>query len=270
MSNPPDFSFVVKETDVFMLTARGDNQVREAGTQLSPQELSLLVHLDGRASVGQVAMRMKTSSEVLAPVITQFIRNGLIDLSRTAAGDALDFDMMFSTGSFASPSALAMDEAEREVAAGTSSLKRNGYYTRIARSAVTERKLAKGEKLTAIVVEDEPYLAKFLAQYLALENFIPRIASNRVEIVTEFRKLPIPDLVLLDVTLPDVDGFNVLLKIRQHPALAKVPVIMLTAHATREAVLKGLAGGADGYVTKPVEVETLIGVVKTVLGIAPG
>ena len=268
MSSPADNSFVVKEKDVFMLTAKGDNQVREAGTQLSPHELSLLVRIDGRPTVGQIAAGMKTSSEAVAPVIGKFIQGGLIDLSRASAGDALDFDMMFSTGSFASPSALAMTEAEQEASAGTSSLKRNGYYARIARGAVKERKLAKGEKLTAIVVEDEPYLAKFLAQYLALENFIPRIASNRVEIVTEFRKLPIPDIVLLDVTLPDVDGFNVLLKIRQHPALAKVPVIMLTAHAAREVVLKGLAGGADGYVTKPVEVETLISAVKTVLGLS--
>ena len=90
---------------------------------------------------------------------------------------------------------------------------------------------------------------------LAFERFDARIASNRTEIVRELRHTPPPDLVLLDVGLPDVDGFDVLLKMRQHPVLKTVPIVMLTALATREAVLKGLAGGADGYVTKPVDAD---------------
>ena len=63
-------------------------------------------------------------------------------------------------------------------------------------------------------------------------------------------------------------GYYVLLRLRQHPALKNVPVIMLTGKATREAVLKGLAGGADGYVTKPFEADALMHVVRTVLGLA--
>jgi DNA-binding response OmpR family regulator len=74
-------------------------------------------------------------------------------------------------------------------------------------------------------------------------------------------------LVLLDVMLPDADGFEVLLKMRQHPALKVVPVVMLTAKATRDAVLQGLSGGADGYITKPFDVEVLVKAVKTVLGL---
>jgi two-component system OmpR family response regulator len=76
--------------------------------------------------------------------------------------------------------------------------------------------------------------------------------------------------VLLDVLLPDVDGFEVLLKIRQHPSLRTMPVVMLTAKATRDAVLRGLAGGADGYITKPFEIEALIKAVKVVLGLSDG
>jgi DNA-binding response OmpR family regulator len=66
--------------------------------------------------------------------------------------------------------------------------------------------------------------------------------------------------------LPDADGFDILLKMRQHPVLKKVPVIMLTAKATRESVLKGLAGGADGYITKPFEADALITAVNAVMG----
>ena len=95
------------------------------------------------------------------------------------------------------------------------------------------------------------------------------MAKNRDEIVTEFRRPPIPDLVLLDVVLPDANGFDVLARMRQHPALRNVPVVMLTSQATRDAVLKGLTGGADGYITKPFRVDALEKAVAAVLGL-PG
>ena len=69
-------------------------------------------------------------------------------------------------------------------------------------------------------------------------------------------------------TLPDANGFDILAKFRLHPVLKSMPVIMLTAEASREAVLKGLRGGANGYVTKPFEADMLINAVKTVLGLS--
>ena len=55
---------------------------------------------------------------------------------------------------------------------------------------------------------------------------------------------------------------------RQHPALKSIPVIMLTGKASRESVMRGLAGGADGYVTKPFEPAILVNGVKSVLGLS--
>ncbi|MGH6640233.1 MAG: response regulator, partial [Polaromonas sp.] len=136
-----------------------------------------------------------------------------------------------------------------------------------ARKREPPRPRAVGERLSAIIVDDEAHLAKFLYHYLTFEGFDVRVAGSRAEVVAEFRKPPIPDLVLLDVMLPDADGFDILLRIRSHPVLKDVPVIMLTAKASREAVLKGLAGGADGYVTKPVETESLLQAVRTVVGL---
>jgi DNA-binding response OmpR family regulator len=69
------------------------------------------------------------------------------------------------------------------------------------------------------------------------------------------------------VHLPDANGFDLLVKMRQHPVLKHMPVIMFTAEATREAVLRGLQGGADGYITKPFEPDQLIAAAKAVLGI---
>jgi two-component system OmpR family response regulator len=73
--------------------------------------------------------------------------------------------------------------------------------------------------------------------------------------------------VLLDVRLPDANGFDILLRMKQHPALKSIPVIMLTGEATRESVMRGLAGGADGYVTKPFELAILLNAVRSVLGL---
>jgi len=162
---------------------------------------------------------------------------------------------------------LAMSGAEAEVNSSALSLKRSGYYVGIARKRGPAQTLAPGEVLTAVVVDDEPMLAKFIQSYLSFEGFEVRLAGNRAEVIAEFRKSPVPDLILLDVVLPDADGFDILLRLRQHPALKNVPVNMLTGNATRESVIKGLAGGADGYVTKPFEADALMRAVRTVIGL---
>lgn len=74
-------------------------------------------------------------------------------------------------------------------------------------------------------------------------------------------------MVLLDVHLPDANGFDVLARIRQHAQLKLMPVIMLTAMASRDDVLRGLVAGANGYITKPYEREALLTGIKAVLGL---
>ena len=96
-----------------------------------------------------------------------------------------------------------------------------------------------------------------------------RAALKRDDIVISLRQVPPPDLILLDVQLPDANGFDILAKMRQHPSLKSMPVVMLTAESTRESVLRGLQGGADGYITKPFEPDMLISAVKAVLGLSP-
>ena len=96
---------------------------------------------------------------------------------------------------------------------------------------------------------------------------MPRMAAGKDEIVAALRIAPKPDAVLLDVTLPDVDGFEVLSRLKQHPVLKTVPVIVMTAKATSEAVIQGLVRGADGYITKPFDVDIISSAIKSVLGL---
>ena len=131
----------------------------------------------------------------------------------------------------------------------------------IAMKATAQVESTGGESV--LIVEDDGALAKFLRKCLELEGFSATIAGNRNEIIAGLSRQPQPDLVL-----PDADGFNILMKIREHPTLKTVPVLMLNAKATREAVFKGLAGGANGYITKPFQPDALIEAVKTVPGIS--
>jgi len=121
-----------------------------------------------------------------------------------------------------------------------------------------------------LLVEDDPLLSGFVSSYLSLSGLRVRTAADRAGVVAGLSAQPLPHLVLLDVMLPDADGFDILLRMRQHPALKHIPVVMLTGKATRQAVIKGLVAGADGYLTKPYEPEAVLRAVRTTLGVQPG
>lgn len=265
MTNAKQLTF---DKDIYVLTDKGSGEIRGTATVLTPAEIELLICIDGRTSVGQIKkMKLTIPAGDVDGILARLIRKDLVQIYTDQASAPLDISALFtSTGKF-QVSATELSLVDSEATAGATSLQSKGYYVRIARRAAVKRERPRDRKLAAIIIEDEPMLAKFLRTYLSLENFDARVASNRKEIIAEFGKPPVPDLVLLDVHLPDADGFNVLQKIRQHPALRAVPIIMLTAEATREAVLKGLAGGADGYMTKPFEVENLIAGINAVLGL---
>jgi two-component system OmpR family response regulator len=248
----------MKDQDVFALTRLGEQQLRGGMTTISTEEVDLLVRVDGILTVGQIKAGIKPAPpENFDWIFSRLVEKGLV---APRPGDPFADQFSFK------PSKSALKKAEAEADAGTSSLQKAGYFVRIARQT-RHRVLAEGEELEALVVEDDPHLSKFLQHYLTFEGFSVRAAANRAEVISELRRQPAPDLVLLDVMLPDVDGFDILMKMRAHPHLKDVPVIMLTAMATREAVIQGLALGAEGYVTKPFEAEALIDAVRTVMGL---
>ena len=117
-----------------------------------------------------------------------------------------------------------------------------------------------------LIVEDEPDIALGLQLDLRSEGYGVEICADGEDASRRGREQGW-DLILLDVMLPDVNGFDILASLRKHPAFQRVPVMMITGKATREAVLKGLAWGADGYITKPFEPDALMTAVRTVLGL---
>ncbi len=259
----------INPTDVFVLTEKGLNELQGARTSLSREVLEVLILVDGHGTVADIACHVRSvKPDALEKVFLGLFESGLVQYAAHTDPESLDFSNFFSVT--ADPTPGAIESAGNEVALGTTSLQKQGYYVRIARSAASRRNPKAGDKLTVLIIEDEPNLGKLLKTYLSMEGFDARLAANRAEIIIELRRPPRPDLVLLDVMLPDADGFDILAAIRKHPVLSEVPTVMLTAKATREAVLKGLAGGADGYITKPFEVDALMLAVKAVLGLPEG
>jgi len=76
----------------------------------------------------------------------------------------------------------------------------------------------------------------------------------------------VPDLILMDLSLPRLDGWEATRRVRQIPALARVPVIAVTAHAGREYQEKAAAAGCDGYLTKPLDRDQLLETLRKHLG----
>ena len=155
-----------------------------------------------------------------------------------------------------------------EASSGGPQLAKTGFYVAMARHCVSGKVVPRnGERHSIFVVEDDPDLLKLVGEVLTTAGFLTRFARSKSEINNEFNRPPLPDLMLLDVSLPDADGFNILERIRGAPRIAKLPVIMMTGRSEVTDVARGLSLGADGYVTKPFKISALVAAVKTVLGL---
>ncbi|MBR4870054.1 MAG: response regulator transcription factor [Oscillospiraceae bacterium] len=112
-----------------------------------------------------------------------------------------------------------------------------------------------------LVVEDDSNISDLLRMYLEKEGFDVRIAYDGGRAVEEFEKKE-PDMVLLDIMLPVLDGWSVCAKIREK---SKVPIIMLTAKGEVLDRIQGLEMGADDYIVKPFEMKELLARINAVL-----
>jgi DNA-binding response OmpR family regulator len=120
---------------------------------------------------------------------------------------------------------------------------------------------------TVLIVDDEPNIVISLEFLMEQAGYQVKLASNGEEALKAVAEF-MPDLVLLDVMLPLKSGFEVCQKIRENSAWKDIKVIMLSAKGRDLEVSKGMALGADLYVTKPFSTEKLLAQVKQLLGVA--
>lgn len=122
-------------------------------------------------------------------------------------------------------------------------------------------------KYRILVVEDEDNIAFALDYVMMREGYENDRISNGGEAMSRIRETR-PDLVLLDVMLPDVSGYEICQDVRLDPALSDVKILMMTARGSAIERRKGLALGADGFISKPFELSELRQEVRRLL--APG
>jgi DNA-binding response OmpR family regulator len=115
-----------------------------------------------------------------------------------------------------------------------------------------------------LVVDDDPDILEFVRMNLELDGFVVETANGGAAALEAAAANP-PDLMLLDIMMPEIDGLTVLRRMRSDPPTASVPVIILTARSLAEDRVRGLDLGADDYITKPFDLEEMIARVRTVL-----
>jgi two-component system cell cycle response regulator DivK len=111
---------------------------------------------------------------------------------------------------------------------------------------------------TILYIEDNIDNRTLVRRVLQIEGYRVMEADSGFK-AFEILRSEIPDLVLMDINLPDMDGYEITTRLKQMPSLARVPVIAMTANVMKGDREKTLAAGCDGYISKPIDIDTLPG-----------
>ena len=122
--------------------------------------------------------------------------------------------------------------------------------------------MPKSNEATIVVVDDEPAIRDLLATSLKFSGFAVEMAATGSQAIETIEKNK-PDLIVLDVMLPDIDGFTVTRRIRQEGINA--PILFLTARDDSQDKIMGLSVGGDDYVTKPFSLEEVVARIRAIL-----
>ena len=120
---------------------------------------------------------------------------------------------------------------------------------------------------TVLVVDDNEQNVQIMSTMLMSRGFEVRIARDGKGALQSVKQYP-PDLILLDLMMPEMDGMEVLDHLKSDPRSAAIPVVMVTAKTQDEDLLAGYRGGAEYYLTKPFTARQLLYAVTHVLGTA--
>ena len=116
-----------------------------------------------------------------------------------------------------------------------------------------------------LVVDDEPHIVKMVESRLKANGYEVIIAYDGQEAVEKVNS-DMPDLIVLDLLLPKIDGYMVSDMLKQEEKYKNIPIVMLTARAGYEDMKKGLEIGAIAYLTKPFKAEVLLGIIAGAMG----
>ncbi len=124
-------------------------------------------------------------------------------------------------------------------------------------------------KYNVLAVDDIPLNLVLVQKMLSRFNFKMRTASGGQEALDEVAKQK-PDLILLDLMMPGIDGFEVIRRLRENPSTSDIQIVILSALNSNEDVIKGFNAGANDFIMKPIIMEKLLTCVVTQMSIVEG
>ncbi len=129
--------------------------------------------------------------------------------------------------------------------------------------------MAERVRRLVLIVDDDEFQRKLLSRLLGDAGYEVLVAGSGVDALALMGKRA-PDIVLMDIDLPDLDGVEVTLRIKAVPRLAGIPVLMITGHSDKDVVVRSVKAGSVGFVVKPVNKDVLLAKVASCLDAVPG
>jgi DNA-binding response OmpR family regulator len=124
----------------------------------------------------------------------------------------------------------------------------------------------RSSKKRILIVDDDPHIQGLLVKMLTAHEYATEVASDGFEAGIKIMKFR-PGLVILDLFMPGMDGFQVCKQMKENPDTSHVKILILTGYDTKENRDRTIQAGADGYLAKPAEKDTLIRHVEDLLGL---
>ena len=204
---------------------------------------------------------------LLADWLGEMEELGYVSSTEADSTQSLDFTELFKAARAAAAPLPAEDRKriERQAGQAAAALGDKGAFLALDRIKNREPLGKTPAEISVLVVEDDPDKAAIADMRVSMGGYKVRLAAGQNELRTELGAGRLPDILLLDIRLPDGDGFEILAALRRHPKLALLPVVMLTAVTGKENVRRGLELGADGYITKPYSKKIVVETIRAVL-----
>lgn len=255
--------------DNFSQTMKGKAEMAVKPGKLGTGLRTLLGLVGDGAAFADLKGRLpQVPAEKLTAALDALVKEGY--LQRVAAPvDPADNDLDFTrfiSRPVKEPTLQQKRLAEATIA-GIRSSSKAGYHVKIINRPAQRIAPASGGKHTALIIEPDDAHALVVTRALLLAKFDTRTASKREEIIAELNRKPPPDVVAMEVALPDVGGVDLLARMRQHPSYKTLPILVMTTTTGRDEVVAALAHGANGFISKPFKPEVLLDGVRAVLGL---
>lgn len=246
---------------VYSKKAKGLTELARKKSSVPEIAHRLLGLIDGKSDIATIFGRLEEDSPQDLQQSLEYLQAQ--ELIKKLADSALSDSDFPQDGAHISVTEFDAEEgvaAWAEARRCARALDENGFY------AIRKHPDIQGGSAVTLVIEDTKSTAFLEMALLKKEGFTPRHAANGKE-AWGILEIMIPDLVILDVNLPDTNGLIILKTLRRHPRLKDTPVIMVTAQVGEQDVMAGIRAGADGYIFKPFQQNALIDCVRRVLKI---